>query len=129
MPGVCECGHAVFQHIAYRGVCTGPCCPCGGYVARPRVIGVEARSAVQGLFHDGVIVEGYALELVQDLIDARLSWEADAARLLAQRDYADRRATAAEARIADAAQWVAERRRRFKAADLDDLLAKLGIKP
>jgi len=97
----CKCGHPSEQHIGGAGLCTDAACDCDGYVARPRELSSEAKA----LAIDLVGVDSFGrMESVanaaQDLIDQRTAWEREAAKLLAQRDYAERRANEVEGRLA-----------------------------
>lgn len=92
----CKCGHPPATHIGSVGVCTQPCCDCDRYEQRTQHISLEAF----GLVKNVAMNEPAVARVVQDLIDQRTGWEREAAKLLAQRDYAERRANDLETRIA-----------------------------
>lgn len=105
MSAACKCGHSAATHVGGVGPCTDVKCPCDSYAPRPRVVGDEARKladVVMGLGSgDDFMAKWYrACNALQDVIDQRVSWEREANKLLAQRDYADRRANEVEQRHA-----------------------------
>lgn len=101
----CKCGHPSATHVGSVGVCTDVKCACDRYEQRAAVIGDEARKladVVMGLGSGDEFMARWrrTCAALQEVIDQRTSWEREAAKLLAQRDYAERRANEVETRHA-----------------------------
>ena len=93
----CKCGHQPATHVGNVGVCTDIKCACDRYEPRKRAAGDEAHALagkIAAKWGDWMWVASE----IQELVDQRTSWEREAAKLLAQRDYAERRANEVEAR-------------------------------
>jgi len=98
----CKCDHPRTKHLGGAGVCIAIGCACDGYSAAVRAVSDEAQN-LAAAFCAGDMSQAAIASAVQELLDARMSWEREAAKLLAQRDYAELRANQLEQRMADGA--------------------------
>jgi chromosome segregation ATPase len=121
----CKCTHPVTTHLGGQGVCTAIGCACDGYVVAQRIVCPEAIALAEAICRTSTSREAIAAQL-QLLIDARDSWQREAEKLLAQRDYADRRVTELEARNATIADQL--RTAGGQLSDLGKQLQALTVK-
>jgi FtsZ-binding cell division protein ZapB len=98
---LCKCTHPATTHLGGTGVCTAIGCACDGFVAAVRTVSVEAQNLATA-FCTGSMSQAAIAAAVQELVEARTSWEREAQKLLAQRDYAELRANQLEERMANA---------------------------